>query len=459
MVGLRAKLRRALLFVVVALLSSTVVAAASAARAKLFVADVSPHAGVVAGDTEVPFTATFTNTTGGRLAAVDLTVPGMFSITDADSPSPQGTVAIVGSTLQLRGLAVSSGKSVTVGFQATVACEGGSYTWATRASQSSTFSPPSKNYTVDTASSDLTTSISGDCKAAFIAPGPQDATKSDAQSIEPIRIADHDPTADAVQGEILDGSGARLDGSHPLANLSMSVELAANPGGANLVGATTVMSMQGVATFQDGFGITESEIGYVLRLVPGNSDILGGGEANPSGLSDPFTIWDSSNVCASPGGCSSGSATSSEDRLRGSLTLPFAAPGDTVFEGWNLESLNSCGSYQFVSDDQLTFGSTGNSFKIIEIYIPKGARHVFEDNGKPHIQVCFSSHTSQFTTRSGSLATLDGDGYYTGLLPDSGQFPNLRDCSQAPQILSRKIVSADAIITYCAPPGSSKGHS
>ena len=459
MVGLRAKLRRALLMFVVTLLSSTVVAAASAAPPKLFVADVSPHAGIVAGETEVPFTATFTNTTGGQLAAVDLTVPGGFSITDAGSPSPQGTAAIVGNTLQLRGLAVSSGKSVTVGFQATVTCKGGSYTWATRASQSSTFSPPSKNYTLDTASSDLTTSISGDCKAAFIAPGPQDATKSGAQNIESIRIEDHDPTADAVQGEILDGSGARLDSSHPLANLLMSVEIAANPSGGNLVGTTTVMSVQGVATFQAGFGITESGIGYVLRLVPGNSDILGGGQANSSGLSDPFTIWDTSNLCESQGNCSSGSATSKEDRLRGSLTLPFAAPGDTVFEGWNLENLNSCGSYRFVSDDQLTFGSTGNSFKIVEIHIPKAARHVFEDNGKPHIQVCFSSHTSPFTTRSGSLATLDGDGFYTGLLPDSGQFPTLSDCSQAPQILSRKIVGADAIIRFCAPAGSSKGHS
>ncbi|MGH2826975.1 MAG: hypothetical protein ACRDKF_08385 [Actinomycetota bacterium] len=459
MIGLRAKFRRALLPFVVAVMSSAVVVAASAAPAKLFAAAVGSDAEIVAGETDVPLTATFTNVTGGSLDAVDLTAPGTFSITGAENPSPKGTATIVGNTLRLRELGIPAGKSVTVEFRATAACKSGGYTWTARASQSSTFSPPRKNYTLDTATSDLTVTVSGDCKAAFTAPGPQDAMKSEPGSIKRIRIDDNDPSADPVEGEILDGSGARLDGSHPLSNVSMSVEIAVDPSDGNLVGTPTVMSEESVAIFQDGFGITESGIDYVLRLVPGNSSILPGGEANPSGLSDPLTIWDSSNKCASSGNCSSGSATSREDKLRGVLTLPNAAAGDTIFEGWNLESLNSCGSYQFVSDDQLTFGSTGNSYRIIEILIPKAARQLFSENGKPHIQVCFSTHTLQFTTRDGSPAALDGDGFYTGLLPDVGQLPTLGDCSEAPQVLSRKIAGADAIITYCAPAGSSKGHS
>lgn len=459
MVGLRAKFRSALLPFVVAFMSSAVVVAASAAPVRLFAAVLGPDVDVLAGETDVPLTATFTNTTGGLLNAVDLTAPSMFSITGAENPSSTGTTTIVGNTLRLRKLGLSAGQSATVEFLATVACKGGGFTWTTRASQSSTFSPPSKNYILDTATSDLTITVSGDCRAAFTEPGPQDAERSEAGNIVPIRIEDHDPTADPVEGAILDGSGARLDASHPLSNVSMSVEIAANPSGGNLVGTATVTSDQSVATFQDGFGISRSGMDYVLRLVPGNSNILPGGETNPSGLSDPLTIWDESNKCANPGNCSSGSATSREDRLRGVLTLPNAAGGDTIFEGWNLESLNSCGSYQFVSDDQLTFGSTGDSFKIIEILIPKAARQLFADNGKPHIQVCFSSHTLQFITRDGSLAALDGDGVYTGLLPDSGQFPALSDCSEAPQVLSRRIAGADAIITYCAPAGSSKGHS
>ena len=459
MVGLRAKLRRALLPFAVALMSSAVVVAASAAPMRLFAAAVGSDADVVAGETDVPLTATLTNTTEGSLNAVDLTAPSMFSITGSESPSPSGTATIVGNTLRLRDLGLSAGESATVEFRATVACKGGSFAWTARGSQSSSFSPASKNYTLDTAASDLTITVSGDCKAAFTEPGPQDAKRSETGNVVPIRTEDHDPAADPVEGEILDGSGARLDGSHPLSNVSMSVQIATNPSGGNLVGTATVTSEESVATFQDGFGINESGMDYVLRLVPGNSNILPGGVANPSGLSDPLTIWDSSNKCQGNGNCSSGSATSRGDKLRGELTLPNAAAGDTIFEGWNLESLNSCGSYRFVSDDQLTFGSTGNSFRIIEVLIPKAARQLFSENGKPQMQVCFSSHTLQFTTRAGSLAALDGDGFYTGLLPDSGQFPTLGDCSDAPQVLSRKIVRADAIITYCAPAGSSKGHS
>jgi hypothetical protein len=41
---------------------------------------------------------------------------------------------------------------------------------------------------------------------------------------------------------------------------------------------------------------------------------------------------------------------------------------------------------------------------MVEILVPKAARQVVKDNGKPHIQVCFSSETLHFTTRSGSLA-------------------------------------------------------
>ena len=460
MVGLRAQLRRALLPCVIALaITATFIVAASAAAVKLFTVDISPHAGVAAGESEVPFTATFTNESAGLLDAIDLAAPSKFSITDTENPSPQGTATIVGNSLQLRGLGVTAGKSVTVQFGATVTCKGGNHTWTARGSQSSTFSPPSKNYSLDAAASDLTVSISGNCKAAFIAPGPQDAKRSVAHNVEPIRIEDLDPTAGPIRGEILDGSGGRLDSSHPLSNALMFVEIAANPSGGSLVGAVTQMSMESVASFQGGFGISESGAGYTLRLVPGDSDILAGGEANPYGLSDPLTIWDASNKCATPGHCSSGSATSRRDKLQGSVVLPNGAVGDTVFEGWNLESLNSCGTYQFLSDDQLTFGSTGNSFRIIEVLIPKAARQVFEDNGKPHIQVCFSSETLQFTARSGSPATLDGDGFHTGLLPDAGQFSTLGDCSQAPQVLSRKIVGGDALITYCAPAGSSKGHS
>lgn len=460
MVGSRAQLRRALLPCLVALsISATFIVAASAAPVKLFTVNVSPNAGVAAGETGVSFTATFVNDSGGMLDAVDLTAPSKFTITDVESPSPQGTTTIDGNSLQLRELGVTAGKSVTVRFGATVACTSGSYTWTARASQSSTFSPPSKNYTLDAAASDLTIAIAGDCKAAFIAPGPQDAKRSVAQNVEPIRIEDLDPTAGPIRAEILDGSGGRLDSSHPLSNALMSVEVAVNPSNGNLVGTVTHSSMESLVTFQSGFGISESGVGYVLRLVPDDSDILAGGDANPSGLSDPFTIWDASNKCATPGNCSSGSATSRRDKLQGNVALPNAAVGDTVFEGWNLESLNSCGTYQFVSDDQLTFGSTGNSFRIVEILVPKAARQVFKDNGKPHIQVCFSSETLQFTERSGSPATLDRDGFYTGLLPDAGQFPTLGDCSQAPQLLTRKIVGADAVITWCAPAGSSKGHS
>ncbi|MDQ4059215.1 MAG: hypothetical protein M3124_08845 [Actinomycetota bacterium] len=459
MVRLRARYRRTLIPFVVAFMSSAVIVAASAAPVKLFTATVGPEADVVAGETGVPMTATFTNVTSGSLDAVDLTVPATFSITGAESPSPKGTAAIVGDTLRLRELGLSAGQSATVEFRATVACKRGDFTWTVRASQSSSFSPPNKNYMLDTAASNLTTTVSGDCKAAFIEPGPQDAERSETGNIVLIRTEDHDPLADPVEGEILDGSGNRLDASHPLSNVSMSVQIANNPSGGSLVGTATVMSEESVATFQDGFGINESGMNYVLRLVPGNSNILPGGEANPSGLSDPFTIWDRSNKCASAGNCSSGSATSRGGKLQGELTLPNAAAGDTIFEGWNLESLNSCGSYQFVSDDQLTFGSTGNSFRIIEILIPKAARQLFAENGKPQMQVCFSSHTLQFTTRNGTLAGLDGDGFYTGLLPDSGQFPTLGGCSEAPQVLARKIARADAIITYCAPAGSSKGHS
>jgi hypothetical protein len=428
---------------------SSSAAMATGGKPKGFTTTISPDAGLVAGATEVSFTATFTNKDKSVLDAIDLTAPLGFKIASTAEPLPGGSATIDGSVLELRELNLYQGQSSTVQFTGAVACKDGQYTWVAKEPRSKHADKGRKPGRTSSAE----TEVEGNCSAAFVAPGPQDADKSDEESFVPIRTVDGDPDSPPVQVAILDGAGAPLGASHPLANVGVSVEIATNPSGGSLVGQTSASAVGGVATFHDGFGITESGIDYVLRAVPDSHDIQ-------SGLSDPLSIWDAVTFCETSGSCSTGVATSPEG-LEGVVTLPDADAGDTVFEGWNVESLNDCDGYEFLSDDQLTFGSTGSSFRVIEVVIPDSGGHSYtgKGKGKPKVQVCFSSSSLQFKTRAGELAELDPDGFFTGLLPDHKQFHWLGGCEDAPQILDRKSMGSDVVVKYCAPAGASKGHS
>ncbi len=446
---------------------------ASAATLKQFTVSISTPSGAVpvAGTTSVFNTAVITNVNGGLLDTVNLTAPANHEVTGIPTSS-EGTALIVGTgpgnVLRLEDLGLSMGASATVSFQDSVACAAGTFHWAATGSGSTTnqgFQPTSAS-----------TGVTGNCSLAFVPPGPQDNRRSTntTTGFFPMTTRDNDSSADPFQVEIRDGNGTRLSLSHFLsdgARITLAIQPPLPPfvSSANLVGMASANTTDSVASFS--VGIDTSGIGYVLRADSAIGDI-GSGYSNV-GRTDVLSIWDSSNRCKSSGGCpdlSTGVAIGpGQGHARAEGLLHTAALGDSIAEAWNVEDLNSCPGYTFIDpDEQLTFESNPEttSYQIITVTYPKKARKAFTNNGeKPHGGVCFSSHI-EFIQRDGTLTlTRDSFGFFTGLLPDQGQYgltgqaAGPMDCAHFPQVLANRISGADWIIQYCAPPGDPKGHS
>ncbi len=125
-------------------------------------ANLSPDS--VAGSS-IPYTFTLTllNEAGTQeLDAANLVAPRGFSplaVTSLVSAGQKARAAIVGDTIQLRGLSLLREHTATLEFQARTAPTAGPYEWGVDARQSSDFASTENTFVLDIARSNLTTNV------------------------------------------------------------------------------------------------------------------------------------------------------------------------------------------------------------------------------------------------------------------------------------------------------------
>src|SRR4051794_10980974 len=212
-------------------------AAAGADPGKPYTLNIAP-ASVPAG-THATFSATFSNPAGAQqqLGSANVTVPAGLVVRSASVPGP-ATATVSGNAVQVRGMSLTAGNSLTVSVVADVPCSPGVLAWTVQAKQANDFKGPPGNDMTLAQPSSLTTTVSGQCRLQF-ATQPANARVGEAISGTP--YAPGPP----VSVEIVDGSGARVTGS----SANVTVAPGAGSAAGTLTGTTTAATVLGAASF------------------------------------------------------------------------------------------------------------------------------------------------------------------------------------------------------------------
>lgn len=229
--------------------------------------------------------------TSGQIGSFNLTAALGWTILSLDS-APSGVSLASSTQIQGRGLTITSSSPLTIGFTAQAPCATSNATWGLAARAGSNFTGSSLS--VDPSSS-LTTSLSGTCRAAFVAGrSPADAAFNGNPRSENITSVPYTPTGLAIQALVTDANG------NPRSGISVMLQLTTNPTGATLSGPITATSdSQGFATFQGNPGsnpITIDEIGLDYAVTPTGTGVVG----TESGL---FGIYQEGEPCTAGQSC------------------------------------------------------------------------------------------------------------------------------------------------------------
>ena len=412
-----------------------------AASFKPYAATVAPAVGVSSGGT-VSFTLTLKNDTKPQsLGSMNLTVavnhdPSVLTsftylgtdphpLLDGNPATPRGDATLVGNVIQVRNLALPSGRSATLSFSAQAPCTPGTYDWRSAAKQSNDFSGVGNDFTLEAPpATSLSTAVTGTCKLAFV------SQPADAQFGNAITHAPLDTSGSPVQVAVQTQDGALVTQS--AAAVELAIDTVPLGGTSTLSGTTTVNAVGGLATFCDSAqnpGCSLPSIGvhgqgYTLSAASAGIDTT---------VSGSFNIVDSGAVCGNPGHCQVQAKLADTTGLV-SIT---AAPGDLLTVSVSVDTL-ACAGYTPTSQ-VVTFASTSASVSTVTITIDAASVH------KPasQFQICFSS-SLPFTDRSGTLVPAGGSGL-------------LADCSKKvgpPCTVSRaKDAAGNVILTLQAPAG------
>jgi hypothetical protein len=196
-----------------------------------------------------------------------------------------------------------------------------------------------------------------------------------------------------------------------------------------------VNAVQGLAVFDadqgDGFSITPQGLGYRIQATSVSSIT--------TAISDPFDIVNDGVVCSGTG-CS-GQASAPGGSVE--VTAPDAQPGDTITVALNVEALDCPGYTPLAGTPVVTFTVTGDSVRFVTIRVPAA----LATRPRTQDRVCYGSE----------LAFLDRDGVTTnvGVLPPcANKAPFVPPCQTLTRVDKR---TGDHIISFMAPPGSTKG--
>jgi hypothetical protein len=402
-----------------------------------FSADVLPTCSPA--NASVTFTATIRNDAETlHLGSANITAPIGFAITGIVTGPAVGTASFGANVVRLRNLGLSPGGSAAVAFQATTPAAADDYSWHNpaklgagriEAKPTSDFTG-SEQFEFDAGASEVDAFV-GTCvlNLSFSVP-PADAEAGASITGDPL-----DPAGAPVAVEVLSGPGGPrvTTSSDPV-----SLVLLPPPGvvGAALSPAVpTVNAVQGLAVFDadqgDGFSITPQGLGYRIQATSVSSIT--------TAISDPFDIVNDGVVCSGTG-CS-GQASAPGGSVE--VTAPDAQPGDTITVALNVEALDCPGYTPLAGTPVVTFTVSGDSVRFVTIRVPAA----LATRPRTQDRVCYGSE----------LAFLDRDGVTTnvGVLPPcANKAPFVPPCQTLTRIDKR---TGDHIISFMAPPGSTKG--
>lgn len=371
---------------------------------------VAPNA--AAGGASATYSVTITDSghSASRLGAVALTAPTGFTPTDAAlPPGSPGTASISGDTVDLQGLALAPGQSVTASVTTVDGCQAGTAGWSSYATSEPDFT--GTVLTLDRASSSEGVSVVSSCSLTFTGE-PADANTGQTISTSPLN-----PAGPPVTVEVLDGNG----NPSPISGLPITASLAAGPGVGTLAGTTTQPTVNGVASFDD-LSIDQPGNGYEL------------GAASPGvtpATSTPFNEYTASVTCPPGQSCSTSSSTPTSTLT---VNAPPNAGGNTLTISVDEGTQLTCGAYGSQDPNWYAFTASSTGEKTVTYQVvPSSAEH----RVLAGFQFCLGA-PYEFTTRSGVPAapgTLpDGSSGYIGLLPNCPVSP------AAPCIASRTSV-------------------
>jgi hypothetical protein len=418
-----------------ALVATLAAPAAVADPSEAFTAEVQPTC--VPASASVTFSASFRNDAAEQpLGSINLTVPDGFTITAIVTPPDEGIASFDPTLLRLRGLSLEPGASVSVAFQASTPVAG-DYSWhdpaklgagRIQAKPSTDFSG-SEEFLLDPSGSSLDALV-GVC-ALSLRFGVPPANAEIGANVTGTTV---DPAGAPVTVEVLDGDG------DVVASSSDAVSLALLPpdgvvGAAITPTVPTVEAVNGIATFDgaqgDGFSISPQGLGYRITASAGAG-------IEPVS-SDPFDIVNDGVICEGAG-CT---GEASGDGGSVAVTAPDAQAGDVIEVALDVEELTCQGYEPLEGTPIVTFSVTGDSVRVIQLRVPAAlaTRPARLD------RVCYGS----------DLAFVDRDGVTTnvGVLPPCPvKTPAIPPCQTLTRVHKP---TGDHVITFLAPPGSTRG--
>lgn len=263
---------------------------------KTFTLDVTDA--VLAGDADARITITLTNTSKRqRLGAANITIPSPFGDVRV-LRAPDHTRLSGGSVLKLRdlGLAPSDSVAVVVKVDVQRCTSGTSGPFDVHAKQANNFNGRGNDVVFDGDADDVTVSIEGMCRLAFVAqPG-------DAERATRITSVDYDPDGPPVAVEVRD-AGDTGRATHAMATVGLTARNPAvgpDDGPVDLGGTTSATAVDGLATFSPGPTLSPSAFDYVLVAA---ADFDDDGAADATTASTPFDIVDDQVACPAGQDC------------------------------------------------------------------------------------------------------------------------------------------------------------
>jgi hypothetical protein len=146
-----------------------------------------------------------------KLGSADITVPAELTGVSVTDPPGYATATLSGGVIEVRDAKLAPGASLALAITATAPCSGATLMWSATAN-----SP----LTLDTASSQLTTTVTGACALRYVS----GHAPANARVGQTITASPYDTGGPAVQVEVVDGGGSRVTSS------TASITIALGPG-------------------------------------------------------------------------------------------------------------------------------------------------------------------------------------------------------------------------------------
>jgi hypothetical protein len=340
----------------------------------------------------------------GQVGSFNLTAPTGWSIT---SLTPQAGVTLVGGTqIQGRNISASSSSPFTVAFSVQAPCAASSTAWTLVARSGGGFT--GNNFAVDP-SSVLSTSLSGTCKAEFVADPADAAFNGSLLKSENITSEAYKPDGSALEVLVSDATGA------PRAGISITLQLSTNPTSASLTGPITNTSdANGLATFGSPatpVSVSKLGLGYVMKPTSSNVTETASGEFGiyregkpcPAGQCVVHDSISDSKVGAT--------VTSFDPGALGVLVQPLDLDcAATIPAGYKYLPLPTTSVIAWKFN-----GTTGA--QVITADIAKSLAKQVLDRGSSHLDVCFQADVG----KPPFISKFGGDPVMKGLLADCSQ--------------------------------------